>query len=162
MKEETIGKVEKIGQSWIGTPYFHMSKTKGAGADCALFLACIFEEAGILSKVENLYYSRTWMISGVQELLIEGFERHLTEYITPGFAYEKFEFRAGGGQQDFEYKRGDILCMTTNLSKVCHHAAMYVGGGEMLHAYQKKGVCRAQFAHFWKDRIRAILRIIED
>lgn len=163
MKAEILKKIEEIGKSWIGTPYFHMAKTKKGGADCALFLACVIQEAGILQKVEDLYYSRTWMITGQQELMVEGFERHLTQYIAPGFGFEKFEFSGKDDFEKFGFQKCDILCFTTPGSKVCHHAAMYFDVEEdlILHSYQRKGVCIVQFNYVWKDRLRYVLRIIE-
>ena len=34
--------------SWIGTPYHHMGRVKGAGADCLTLLAEIYERAGVI------------------------------------------------------------------------------------------------------------------
>jgi len=164
MKPELLKKIDKIGQSWVGTPYFHMAKTKQGGADCALFLACVLQEAEILTKVEDLYYSRTWMISGKQELMVEGFERHLTKYISPGYSYEKFDFSGVDDFEKFAFQKGDILCFVTPGALVCHHAAMYFDVEEdlILHAYQRKGVCIVQFNYVWKDRLRHVLRINEN
>ena len=156
MKESTIEKIKKAGMSWIGTPYFHMANVKGAGADCALFLASLFLEAGIISKVETLNYSRNWMVTGQQELMIEGFERHLSKYINKDFSYKKIN----APFDLFEF--GDILCLTTPGSLVCHHAAMWFGKDLVLHAYQRKGVCISQYRPIWNNRLRCVIRVIEE
>lgn len=158
MKNEIWEKIKEVGESWIGTPYFHMARKKGAGADCALFLACVYEEAGLLSKVEDLYYSKSWMITGQQELMIEGFQRHLQEYLSPKYNYKKIQ---EDNFFDFKFERGDILCLTTPGSLVCHHAAMYFGEGKLLHAYQRFGVGITQLKTIWLARLRCVFRVFE-
>jgi len=48
--------------SWRGTPYHHMGRIKGrnGGVDCAMFLAEVFERAGVIDHVTVGHYSRDW------------------------------------------------------------------------------------------------------
>ncbi len=39
-------------RSWIGTPYLHQGRAKGAGVDCAMLLLEVYERAGLLPHLE--------------------------------------------------------------------------------------------------------------
>ena len=43
--------------TYVGTPYHHMGRIKGAGVDCATLLICAAEEAGLIGHVELPYYA---------------------------------------------------------------------------------------------------------
>ena len=38
--------------TWLGTPYHHRARVKGAGVDCGQLLAAVFEGAGVLRHVD--------------------------------------------------------------------------------------------------------------
>ena len=166
MDTETLKKLETEYLSWVGTPYVHMAKEKGVGADCALFLAMCLKNAGILTQVENLYYSRTWMQTGTQELMVDGFREHLKKYLVWGYEYKIIQFSAATKEgykhqfDNFDFCKADILCFTTKKTVVCHHAGMYHEDNTMLHAYQGKGVYIAQILDHWKEKIRYVIRIL--
>lgn len=46
--------------TWIGTPYHHMGRIRGAGADCLTFLAESFAGAGVIPPVDLGYYAQHW------------------------------------------------------------------------------------------------------
>lgn len=48
--------------SWHKTPYHHGQRCKGAGVDCAWFLADVFNGAGLIPRVEMEYYPPDWHI----------------------------------------------------------------------------------------------------
>lgn len=147
---------EREYMSWIGTPYFHMARVKQAGADCALFIAQALFNAGLITQVEDFYYSRTWMQTSLQELMVEGFERHLVKYLIPGYKFEKYSLT---GFRSFEFQKGDILCFTSTGTKVCHHAAIYHENGFMVHSYQGVGVVLVRLMYLWLERGRYVFRI---
>lgn len=157
MKDITRIKLMREIREWVGTPYFHMAKEKHNGADCGLFLAQAYKNAGMLTHVEDLYYSRTWMITGTQEMMLQGFTRHFENYLVDGFRYELIQVG-----KEFEFKQGDIICMTTPGSVVCHHAGLYDERGYFFHCYQNIGVHLAQFGYKWRNRTRYVYRIYED
>src|SRR5262249_43477037 len=39
-------------ESWIGTPFHHAARVKGAGVDCLMLLAEVYERAGIVPHLE--------------------------------------------------------------------------------------------------------------
>ena len=47
-------------ESWLGTPYRHLQRCKGRGADCTLFVGQALLDAGLLTRLEYDYYPRDW------------------------------------------------------------------------------------------------------
>jgi cell wall-associated NlpC family hydrolase len=43
-------------RAWLRTPYHHMARVKGAGADCLTLLAEVYEKAGVIPHVEVPFY----------------------------------------------------------------------------------------------------------
>lgn len=41
---------------WLGTPFLHMGRVKGAGVDCGQFPAAVYEAAGLIPHYETEYY----------------------------------------------------------------------------------------------------------
>lgn len=46
--------------SWAGTPYHHGQRVKGAGVDCALYLAEVYHRVGLIPEVRPGYYPGDW------------------------------------------------------------------------------------------------------
>ena len=66
-------------QSWLGTPYHHMGRVKGAGADCLTLLAEVFERAGVIPHVEVPFYPPDWNLHRDAERYLEGVTRYARE-----------------------------------------------------------------------------------
>ena len=47
-------------RAWLRTPYHHMGRVKGAGADCATLLAEVFARAGVVPPVAIPFYPPDW------------------------------------------------------------------------------------------------------
>jgi cell wall-associated NlpC family hydrolase len=62
--------VRTIALSWIGTPYHHMGRVKGAGVDCAMFPLEVYREAGLIGEVEVPYYPHDWMMHRSEEIFL--------------------------------------------------------------------------------------------
>src|SRR4051794_18561064 len=52
--------VVREAESWIGTPFHHAARVKGAGVDCLMLLAEIYEHAGIAPHIEPSFYVPDW------------------------------------------------------------------------------------------------------
>jgi len=161
MDIETAELFEKEALSWIDTPYFHMAKEKGKGADCAMFIAQCLYNVGIIYKVEAYYYSRSWMKTGTDELMVRGFEHHFRNYLNLGYTYAIYQVKGARVEDfdNFEFEKLDILCFTSTGTVVCHHAGIYLGDGKMIHSYQGIGVNIIKILYGWKKRLRYVLRI---
>ena len=56
MTESQRAEVVRVARSFIGTPYHHMGRVKGAGVDCATLLAEVYYEAGVLKEPVRIEY----------------------------------------------------------------------------------------------------------
>jgi cell wall-associated NlpC family hydrolase len=48
--------VLKEAREWLGTPFHHFARIKGAGVDCGQFLLAVYERAGAIPHIETPYY----------------------------------------------------------------------------------------------------------
>lgn len=71
-------------REWIGTPYHHMGRVKGAqgGVDCAMLLLEVYEKAGVIEHVVPDYYPPDWMLHRSEE-------RYLIECLNHGHEIEQ-------------------------------------------------------------------------
>jgi cell wall-associated NlpC family hydrolase len=72
---------------WIGTPYHHMGRVKGAGVDCATLLCEVYHAAGIVPRVDLEYYPPDWHMH-------RDVERYLSHLLS--YAEEVDEPQRGG------------------------------------------------------------------
>jgi len=66
-------------QSWIGTPFHHAARVKGAGVDCLMLLAEVYERAGITGHIEPPFYVPDWHMHRDAEHYMDG----LIDYARP-------------------------------------------------------------------------------
>lgn len=73
-------------QDWIGTPYHHAARVKGAGVDCLMLLLEVYGRAGVFARmgvdaaaIEIPRYSRDIMLHRNEETYIEGILRYAVE-----------------------------------------------------------------------------------
>ncbi|MDR2561959.1 MAG: hypothetical protein LBC63_09350 [Holophagales bacterium] len=65
--------------SWLGTPYHHAARVKGAGADCGQFPAAVFEAAGLIPPLDIDYYPCDWHLHRDDERYLSIVERHFSK-----------------------------------------------------------------------------------
>ena len=70
-------------QRWLGTPYHHMGRVKGAGTDCLMMLAEVYEVAGVVPHLEVPFYSPDWHLHRDAEHYLEGMTRYAREIAGP-------------------------------------------------------------------------------
>ena len=68
--------------TWQNTPYRHMGRIKGVGADCLTFIAEVYHEAGLIPKIEIPFYPQDWMHHRESERYLEGLLQHTREIET--------------------------------------------------------------------------------
>jgi len=59
-------------RGWIGTPFHHAARVKGAGVDCLMLLAEVYERAGIAPHIEPPFYVPDWHMHRDAERYMEG------------------------------------------------------------------------------------------
>jgi NlpC/P60 family putative phage cell wall peptidase len=59
-------------EGWIGTPFHHAARVKGAGVDCLMLLAEVYERAGVVGHVDPPFYVPDWHLHRDAERYLEG------------------------------------------------------------------------------------------
>ena len=76
-------RIVAAARSWIGTPYHHMGRVKGAGADCATLLAEVYAEAAVCTPIAIDYYPPDWMLHRIEERYLGILEQYVREIAGP-------------------------------------------------------------------------------
>ncbi len=107
-------------QSWLGTPYHHAARVKGAGVDCLMLLLEVYGRAGVFERmgvdtasIAIPRYSRDIMLHRNEETYLEGVRRYAVET----------------GQPD----TGNIALW--KFGRIYSHAAIITGWPAIIHAY---------------------------
>jgi cell wall-associated NlpC family hydrolase len=81
--------------SWIGTPFHHEARVKGAGVDCAMLLAEVYERAGIVGRIEIPHYPPDWHLHRDAERFLMRLLEHAREIAGPPQPGDVALFRYG-------------------------------------------------------------------
>lgn len=100
--------------SWLGTPWHHRARVKGAGVDCAQFLIGAYVGAGLIAPFDTGDYPRDWHIHRDEERFLPFVLR---------FAAEIGEADAGPG---------DVILF--RIGRVYSHGALLVDWPQAIHA----------------------------
>jgi len=106
-------------RSWIGTPFHHGARVKGAGVDCLMLLAEVYERAGVACHIEPPFYVPDWHLHRDAERYMEG----LLFYARP---------------IDGSPLAGDIALF--RFGRTFSHGAIVVEWPRLIHAYWAIGV----------------------
>ena len=68
---------------WIGTPYHHMGRVRGVGADCATFPAEVYAAAGVMPPIAIAFYPPDWHLHRDTERYLERVTDHAAEVAAP-------------------------------------------------------------------------------
>jgi cell wall-associated NlpC family hydrolase len=100
--------------TWLGTPWHHRGRVKGAGVDCAQFVIKAYAGAGVIADFDTGEYPRDWHIHRDEE-------RFLT--FVPSFAREIGEREVGPGDL--------VLC---KIGRVYSHGVIVTAWPQGVHA----------------------------
>jgi cell wall-associated NlpC family hydrolase len=100
--------------TWLGTPWRHRGRVRGAGVDCAQFVIKAYAGAGLIDDFDTGEYPRDWHIHRDEE-------RFLT--FVPRFAREITEDEVGPGDL--------VLC---KIGRVFSHGVIVVVWPQGIHA----------------------------
>ena len=80
LTQQQRAEVVRVARSFVGTPYHHMGRVKGAGVDCATLLAEVYYEAGVLSEQPAIeYYPMDWHLHRDDERYLRMVEQYCRE-----------------------------------------------------------------------------------
>lgn len=87
MKSRSVAELRQAiieeAQQWIGTPFHHEARIKGAGVDCLMFLAEVYERVGIIPHVVPSHYPPDWFRHQDYERYLEGLVKYAREIPGP-------------------------------------------------------------------------------
>jgi cell wall-associated NlpC family hydrolase len=70
-------------RGWLRTPYHHMGRVKGAGTDCLMLLAEVYESAKVVPHIEVPFYPPDWNLHRDAERYLLGVMRYAREIPEP-------------------------------------------------------------------------------
>lgn len=109
--------VVQAALAWLGTPYHHQGKIKGAGVDCAQLLVAVFHEAGMLPDIDVGYYPHDWHMHRSDEKYLGWVEKYAHRVDTP--------------------KPGDVALF--KFGRCISHGAIVIEWPRVIHAYIRQG-----------------------
>jgi NlpC/P60 family putative phage cell wall peptidase len=111
-------------ESWIGTPFHHAARIKGAGVDCLMLLAEVYQRAGVAPHIDPPFYVPDWHLHQGAERYMEG----LLQYACPIEA----------AAQEPQPLPGDIALF--RFGRTFSHGAIVAAWPRLIHAYWSIGV----------------------
>jgi cell wall-associated NlpC family hydrolase len=104
--------------TWLGTPYHHAARIKGAGVDCGMFLAEVYEQAGVMPHVVPDEYPPDWHMHQDGERYLALVQEHARPVDAP--------------------LPGDIVLY--RFGRCISHGAIVLAWPQIIHAYIRLGV----------------------
>jgi cell wall-associated NlpC family hydrolase len=75
--------VTAIARSWLGTPYHHAARVRGAGCDCATLPAEVYAAAGMIPRIAIEHYPPDWHLHRSAERYLAHVLAHAREVPAP-------------------------------------------------------------------------------
>lgn len=116
--EEARAAICAEARTWLGTPYHHMARVKGAGVDCLQILIGVYSAVGLIEAVDPGYYPNDWMLHRNEERYLAGVLQHATSTTTP--------------------QVGDVALY--RFGRTFSHAAILLGTNLAIHSFIGRGV----------------------
>lgn len=113
-------------ESWLGTPYHHRARVKGAGVDCAQILIGVYGNVGLVDPFDTDDYPMDWMLHRDEERYLGWVERYAGRVDAP--------------------LPGDIAVW--RFGRCFSHGAIVTGWPNIIHAYRpERMVTRGEATH---------------
>ncbi len=117
--DELRAAVVTEAESWLRTPFHHAARVKGAGVDCLMFLAEVYERAGAVGYIDPGFYTPDWHMHRNAEKYMEGLLAYAREFPGPPLP-------------------GDIALF--KFGRTYSHSAIVIEWPRVIHAYWALGV----------------------
>lgn len=132
--------IAAAARCWIGTPYVHQARTRGAGCDCLGLVLGVWEEVlGPLPETPPAYTADWSEIAG-EERLWSAAVRHLV------------------AKPPEDAARGDVILFRMRERGVAKHLSVQTEAGptpRFVHAWSGRGVVESRLTLPWARRIVA-------
>jgi cell wall-associated NlpC family hydrolase len=103
--------------TWLGTPYHHQGRVKGAGVDCGMLLVEVYAACGEITAMDAGNYACDWHLHRSEEKYLE----HVLSV-----AHE-IDAAQPGGIAVFQFGR------------TYSHGAICIGDNKLIHSYRERG-----------------------
>ena len=133
---ELQDKIVAAARSWVGTPYHHMARVKGVGADCGQIIIAAYVEAGAIEAEDPGYYTGDWHLHRSEERYLQTVERHLDRLswdLDEKTLMERYD-RNGL----FECEPVDVIVF--RVGRTFSHGGIVTQWPNMVHAYMSAGI----------------------
>ena len=104
-------------RTWLKTPYHHAAAVKGAGVDCLMLLAQVYQACGLIEPPVIPYYPMDVMMHRGHETYLDGVLHYAHQVDAP--------------------QPGDIALW--KFGRMFSHAGIVVAWPEIIHAYRQEG-----------------------
>ena len=115
INKDKRGEIVSEALTWVGTPYHHMGKVKGAGVDCGQILISVYSSVGLIEDYETDYYPFDWALHRSEEKYLENIMRYAQPTNNP--------------------KVGDIAVY--KFGRCVSHSGIIINEREIVHAWLK-------------------------
>lgn len=119
MNQRTRLAVVAEARTWVGTPFHHAARVKGAGVDCANLLVAVFAATGLIPDLALEHYPQDWHMHRDEPRFMD----MLSLYADP--------------VPDGEAQPGDIAMF--RYGRHAAHGAIVVGWPVVIHAWRDAG-----------------------
>lgn len=124
-------------RQWLGTPYRHQARTRGAGCDCLGLLLGLWRDIyGDLPEVPP--YSPDWDEVARKDVLLGAARAHLEERPIDAVA------------------PGHVLLFRMRTGAVAKHLGICVSPERFVHAYSGHGVVENALSEPWRRRLTGV------
>jgi cell wall-associated NlpC family hydrolase len=103
--------------TWLKTPFHHQGRVKGAGVDCAMLLADVYYQCGLIPFIDPRPYPIDWHFHRGEERFLKWVEKYAHEVTVP--------------------QKGDIALF--KFGRCISHGAIIVQWPMIIHAYYRQG-----------------------
>lgn len=138
----TRDQVIQVARSWIGTPYKHMYRVKGAGCDCIGLIVGVHNEL-YTTQIESLpIYTPWWAEETGQDLIAESMRNH------------NHGVEIGLGDANV----GDVFIMRMKDRGPAKHCGFFSYNNRIIHSYSGHNVIETDLPDSWRRRIKYVFR----
>lgn len=117
-QQQRLGVVQEA-LTWLGTPWHHQGRVRGAGVDCGMFLLEVYESAGVMPHHEPETYPADWFLHRGNEIYFDHFAKHSRPIEGPPLP-------------------GDMVLL--RVARCIAHGAIVVAWPKVVHAHGLAGV----------------------
>ena len=138
--------VIRCARQWLRTPYHHMGRVKGAGVDCAMLLAEVYAEAGLVEPLAIPHYPPDWHLHRDAERYLGVLLDHAVEY-APDFVCANHPHPNPPPLRGREWEGGELPTRPIlpgdialwRFGRCFSHGAIIVAWPMVIHAYLGRG-----------------------